>query len=144
TVRSGIIAAGQTVGVLSFHASADARFPAAPIKLVGRGEGPNPPLEQLAAEPVVFAHQTNLPTSTMTQYGLVAAPALATPVTLEPPAMAIEVAHGFGSTIPVKVVRTKGADSELAITALPLAPGLTVPGDKIAAKATEGTVRVQS
>ena len=37
TVRPGTIAAGQTVGVLSLSAAADAKFPAAPIKLVGRG-----------------------------------------------------------------------------------------------------------
>ncbi len=80
----------------------------------------------------------------MTQYGLVVAPALATPVTLDTPSTPIEVPHGFGATIPVKVVRSKGADGELAIAALPLPPGLTVPGDKIGAKATEGTVRVQS
>jgi hypothetical protein len=144
TVRPGVIAAGQTAGVLSLNATTDARFPAAPIKLVGRGERSSPPLERPAVEPIVFALQTNLPTSTMTQYGLVVAPALATPVTLDTPATAIEVAHGFGATIPVKVVRSPGADGELAITALPLPPGLTVPGDKIAAKAVEGTVRVQA
>ncbi len=145
TVRPGVIAAGQTAGVLSFNASADAHFVAAPIKLVGRGEGSSPPPERLAVEPIVFVRQENLPTSTMNQYGLVVAPALATPVTLDSPSTAIEVAQGFGATIPVKVARPKGTDGELAITmALPLPPGLTVPGDKIAAKATEGTVRVQA
>ncbi len=144
TVRPGVIADGQTTGVLSFTASAEARFPAAAIKLAGRGEGTSPPLERQAVEPIVFALQTNLPTSAMNQYGLVVAPALPTPVTLETPPTTIEVAHGFGATIPLKVVRAQGADGELAITALPLPPGLTVPGDKIAAKATDGTIRVQA
>ena len=46
--------------------------------------------------------------------------------------------------IPVKVVRTKGADAALAITALPLPPGLTVPEATIADKATEGKVTVNA
>ncbi len=75
-------------------------------------------------------------------YGLVAAPALAQPVTLETPSTPIEVPHGFGATIPVKVVRTKGADAALAITALPLPPGLAVPKASIAEKAGEGKVTV--
>jgi hypothetical protein len=144
SVRPGVIAAGQAAGVLSFTATADARFPAAPFKLVGRGEGANPPLERLAVETIVFAHQTNLPTSSINQHGLVLATALATPVTLDTPATPIEVAHGFEATIPVKVVRSKGAEGELAVTALTPPPGLTVPGDKIAAKATDGKIRVQA
>ena len=78
---------------------------------------------ELAFKPVVFAQQTNLPTCSITEYGLVAAPALATPVTLDAPPSPIEVAHGFSATIPVKVVRTKGADGALAISALPLPAG---------------------
>jgi hypothetical protein len=144
TARPGTIAAGQTVGVLSLTAAADARFPAAPLKIVARGDGSGGPIEQIAFKTLIFAQQTNLPTSTATQYGLVVAPALATPVTLDSPISPIEVAQGFGATIPVKVVRSKGSDGVLAIAALPPPPGLTVPGDQIAAKATEGTVRVQA
>ena len=44
-------------------------------------------------------------------------------MTLETPSTPIEIPHGFSATIPVKVVRTKGADAALAITALPLPPG---------------------
>ena len=144
TVRPGTIAGGQTVGVLSFSATADARFPAAPIKLVARGDGANGTGDRLASKVVVFAQQTNLPTSTITEYGLIVAPALATPVTLDVPTAPIEVAQGFGATIPVKLVRTKGSDEALAITALVVPTGVTVPGDSIAAKAIEGTVRVQA
>src|SRR5262249_28405824 len=137
SVRPGTIAAGQTTGVLSLAADANARFPAAPLKLVARGEGPSGPIERTAIKAIVFAQQTNLPTSVMTQYGLVAAPALPTPVTLEAPSAPIEVAQGFGATVPVKVIRTKGADGALAIAALALPPGLSVPGDKLTEKATE-------
>ena len=63
TVRPGTIAAGQTGGVLTLSASADAGFPAAAIKLVGRGQGPSGPIERLAVMPVVFSKQSNLPTS---------------------------------------------------------------------------------
>ncbi len=142
--RPGTIAAGQTAGVLSLTAAADARFPAAPLKLVGHGEGTGGPIERLASKTVVFAQQTNLPTSEMTQYGIVVAPALATPVTLDTPVAPIEVAQGFGATIPVEVVRSNGSDGELAIAAFLAPTGVTVPGDKVGAKATEGTVRIQA
>ncbi len=144
SVRPGTIAAGQTAGVLSLTAAADARFPAAPLKLVARGQGSSGLIERTAIKSIVFAQQSNLATNTMTQYGLFAAPALPTPVTLDAPTAPIEVAQGFGATVPVKVVRSKGADGALAIAALPLPPGLSVPGDKLAEKATEGNVRVQA
>jgi hypothetical protein len=142
TVRPGTIAAGQTAGVLTLTAAPDAAFPAAPIKLLGRGQGASGPIERLAAAPVVFAKQSNLPTSSINEYGLVAAPALAFPAALDVPAQPIEVAQGFGAEIPVKVVRTKGSDGALAVSGLILPPGVTVPGDPIAEKANEGKVRV--
>ena len=144
TVRPGTIAAGQTAGVLSLSAAADAKFPAAPIKLVARGQGANGPFERLAFKPVVYAQQTPLPTCSITEYGLVAAPALALPVTLDTPPAPIEVAHGLSATIPVKVTRTKGADGALAISPLPLPPGLTIANATIADKAAEGKVTVKS
>jgi hypothetical protein len=144
TVRPGTIAAGQTAGLLTLTASPDASFPAAPIKLVGRGQGASGPIERVAAAPVIFAKQSNLPTSSITEYGLVAAPALPTPATLDVAPEPIEVAQGFGTTIPVKVTRTKGSDGALAISGLALPPGVTIPGDKVEDKATEGKVRVQA
>ena len=42
------------------------------------------------------------------------------------------------------MVRTKGADAALAITPLPLPPGLTVADATIAEKATEGKVTVKA
>jgi hypothetical protein len=144
TVRPGTIAAGQTAGVVTLSAAADARFPAAPIRLVGRGQGASGPIERVASETVVFAKQSNLATSAITEYGIVAAPALSTPVTLDVGTEPIEVAHGFEAAIPVKVVRTKGSDAALAVSALFVPAGVTVPGDSIAEKAAEGKIRVQS
>ncbi len=109
-VREGTIAAGQTTGALSLFAADDASFPAAPIKLVGRGQGSEGPLERIALKQVVFAQQANLPTFAITQHGLVAAPALASLVALDTPAAPIEVPHGFAAKIPIKVVRKKGGE----------------------------------
>jgi hypothetical protein len=144
TVRPAMIAAGQAAGTLTLSATADAHFPAAPVRLVGRGQDTGGPIERIAATRVVFSKQENLPTSSITEYGLVAAPALATPVTLDVAPEPIEVAQGFGATIPVKVVRTKGSDGALAISALALPAGVAIPGDTIADKAAEGKVRVQA
>jgi hypothetical protein len=143
-VRPGTIAAGQAAGVLTLSAAADATFPAAALRLVGRGQGTGGPIERVAAETVVFAKQSNLATSAITEYGLVAAPALATPVTLDVGPEPIEVAQGFGATIPVKVARNKGSDAALAVSALVAPAGVTIPGDTIADKAAEGKIRVQA
>jgi hypothetical protein len=142
TVRPGTIAAGQAGCALTLSASADASFPAAPLKLVGRAQGTEGPFERLATKGVVYASQNNVPMCSIDQFGLVAAPALALPVTLETPATPIEVPHGYSATITVKVIRTKGADAALAITALPLPAGLAVPKMNIAEKAGEGKVTV--
>ena len=75
SVRPGVIAAGQVTGVLSLSATADAKFPAAPIRLVAKAQGANGPFERLAVKPMVYAQQAPLPTCSITQYGLVAAPA---------------------------------------------------------------------
>jgi hypothetical protein len=144
TVRPGMIADGQAAGVLTLSAAADAGFPAAPIRLVGRSQGTGGSIERVAAETVVFAKQSNLATNSITEYGLVAAPALATPVTLDVGTEPVEVAQGFGATIPVKAARTKGSDAALAVSALASPTGVTVPGDTIADNAAEGKIRVQA
>jgi hypothetical protein len=144
TVRPGTIAPGQNVGALSLSGSPSAGFAALPLALLGRGHGPGGPIEVEATRQLVFAQQSKLPTCTMVQHGLAAAPALATPVTLEAPAEMIEVAHGFGGSIPIKVRRARGADAALAVTTLPLPPGLGVPAASIAAKATTATVAVKA
>src|SRR5262249_31642641 len=71
-------------------------------------------------------------------------PALATPATLDVAPEPIEVAQGFGATIPVKLIRTKGSDGTLAVSALALPPGVTIPGDASADKAADGKIRVQA
>jgi len=144
TVRPGTIAAGQTIGVLSLSAAAAASFPAAAIKLVARGQDASGPFERIAFKPIVYAQQPPLPTCSITEYGVVAALALALPVGIETPLAPVEVAHGLSATISVKVTRTKGADGALAISPLALPPGLAIPGTTIADKAAEGKVTIKA
>jgi hypothetical protein len=144
TVRPATIAAGQAVGALSISATSSAAFTALPLRLVGRAQGPEGPITVEAARELVFAKQSILPTNALIQYGLPAAPALPGPVILEAQAEPIEVAHGFGATIPIKVLRTKGSDAALAITPLPLPPGLAIPAANVAEKTVQGAVTVNS
>jgi hypothetical protein len=142
SARAGTIAAGQTTGVLSLAATADASFPVSVIKLVGRGQRPDGPFERLAFNTVVYAQQAPLPICSITQHGLVAGPALATPVSFDTPQSPVEIAHGFSATVPIKVTRSKGSDAALAVTPLPLPPGLAVANVTIADKATEAKATV--
>jgi hypothetical protein len=144
SVRPGTIAAGQTTGILSLSAAADASFPAVPIKLVGRAQGVNGPIERLAYKPIVFAQQAKLATCSITEYGLTAAPALAEPVVFDTPPALVEVAHGLSATVPVKVTRSQGADAALAISPFPLPPGLTIAAATIAEKASDGQLTVKA
>ena len=108
TVRPGTIAPGQNVGALSISASPSAAFAAEPLKLIGKGQGADGPIAVEATEEVVFAKQAILPTSTLTQRGVAAAPALPTVVNFDTPSQPIEIAHGFGGTIPITAVRQGG------------------------------------
>jgi hypothetical protein len=144
TFRKGTIAPGQVVGALSISAAPSTSFAPAFMKLVGRGTGPEGPIEVLATRKLVFAQQALLPTNTLIQQGLAVAPAHPTSVSFDAPAGPIEVAHGFGTTIPVKLVRAKAADAGLTISPLPLPPGFSVPSTSIAAKAGEGTIAVNT
>jgi len=144
SVRPGSIAAGQTTGVITVSATADAAFPPAPVKLVGRGQRTDGPFERLASQLLVFTPTATPPAGTITQYGLVAAPALPTPVTLDTPAQPIEVPHGFSAKIPIKVARTKGADAPIAISGLSLAPAVTIAGATIGEKVLDGSVTVNA
>ncbi len=144
TVRPGTIAPGQNVGALSISAVPTAAFAAVPLKLIGRGQGPDGPIEVEATSELVFAKQSILPTSTLIQRGVAAAPALPTAVTFEAPSQPIEIAHGFGGTIPITVVRAKSGDAALQITPLLLPPGLAVPAASIAGKSALATVAVNT
>lgn len=140
TVRPGTVADGQAVGTFSVSASADASFGAVSLNVVGQGQGPAGPIVVTAKKDILFAQQGTLPTYVVTQVGLAGAPALPKTLTLDAPAEPIEVVHGYGAAAPIKLTRTNGADAELAVTPLPLPPGLAVPAAKIAAKANDGSV----
>ncbi|AGA29423.1 hypothetical protein [Singulisphaera acidiphila] len=140
TVRPGTVADGQVVGTFSVSASADASFGAVSLNVVGQGQGPAGPIVVTAKKDILFAQQGTLPTYVVTQVGLAGAPALPKALTLDAPAEPIEVVHGYGAAAPIKLTRTNGADAELAVTPLPLPPGLAVPAAKIAAKANDGSV----
>lgn len=141
TVRPGTIAAGQLLGTFTLAAAPDAAFGTAHLRVMGEGQGG---IVREASKELVFAQQGNLPINSVTQTGLPAAPAAAPPVTLDTPATPIDVAHGFGTAVTVKVTRPKGADAALAVTPLPLPPGLAVPAANIAEKAAEGKVPVNA
>ncbi len=144
SVRPGTIAAGQSAGVLTLSSSADAAFPATAMKLVGRGSGTSGTIERIASTAIVFARQSNLATNQVTEYGIVGAPAWPEPLRLDVGAAPIEVAHGFGATIPLKVTRDKGATGALAVSGLVLPAGVTIPGEKVDEKSEAVAVRVQS
>lgn len=142
TFRPGTIPAGQTVGALSLAAAADAAFPAAPLKVVGVGQGPNGPIREAAVGWTVFAQQGVLPTNTLAEEGLAAAPAAPGVAALDVPAEPIEAIHGQSVSIPIKVARTEGADAALTLAALPLPAGLTAPAATIAEKAADGAATI--
>jgi len=134
TVRPGLVGDGQVAGSFTVTASADAGFDRVDLDVVGRGGPSTVPATKL----LVFAQQGPLPTNVVAQLGLPAATALAPAVGFEIPAAPIEVAHGSGADVPIKLARTKGADAALAIAALPMPPGFTLAGSTIAEKAAEG------
>jgi hypothetical protein len=142
TARPGTVADGQTVGVLTLSAAADATFGLVSLNVVGEGAGPTGPFTVKAGKTITYAQQAILPTNVETQVGLAAAPAGPLPLSLDAPAGPIEVAHGFGVPVPVKAVRGKDGAGALAVTALPLPPGLTVPKATIAEKAGDANVTV--
>ncbi len=144
TVRPGRIAPGQNRSALSISASATAGFTALPLKLVGHTQAPERPIEIEATKLLVFAKQSTLPTSTLMQHGIAVAPALPTAVAFDAPAQPIEIAHGFGGTIPITAVRAKGADAALQVTPLPLPPGLAVPAASVADRSTQARVAVNT
>jgi len=141
--RPGTIAPGQNVGVLSLSAAPDASFDLTRLDIIGKGLVPPEPTVS-ATKDVVFAQQGPLPTNSLTQIGLPAVPAEPSIVGFELPSTPVELVHGFGTTIPVKILRQAGADAALAVTPLPLPPGLTVPPATLAEKSAEGNVTVNA
>jgi hypothetical protein len=144
TVRPGTIAEGQAIGTFSVSAGADASFGAVSLNVVGQGGGPAGPIVVPARKDLLFAQQGTLPTNSVTQIGLAAAPSLPQAVVLETSAAPVEVVHGYGTSVPILLTRSSGADAELALSSLPLPPGLAVPAAKVAEKANEGAVPVNA
>ena len=142
TSRPGTVAEGQLLGGLTVSAAPDAAFPATALNIVGEGKGPDGAVVRQATFTTVFAKQADLPTRTLTQRGVAAAPALAPPVAFDTPAEAIEVAHGSSASVALKATRPAGSDGVLTITPLPLPPGLAVAAAKFEEKATDATVGV--
>ncbi len=135
TVRPGSVAAGQTVGRLSLTAAADAAFEVADLQVVGEAQGPAGPIRRVAEAHEVYAVQGTLPTNVLRREALATAPSTADVAALDVPAGPIEAVHGQSVTIPMKLVRTEGADAAVAINALPLPPGLAVAAVNVAEKA---------
>jgi hypothetical protein len=142
TVRPGTIAEGQTVGAFSLAAAAEASFGPVELKVIGTGQGPDGPIVVPALKVVVYYQQGMVPVTMGVQTSLAAAPAAPGPIRIETPAEPVEVVHGLGGPIPVKLARGEGADAALTIAALPLPPGVTLPAANIPEKAAEAAVNL--
>jgi hypothetical protein len=144
--RPGTVAEGQLLGVFTVSSAAAASFSLAHLSVVGEGKGADGVVVVRPAHKVlVFAQQATLPTNTVTQTGLPAASSAALPLSVDAPSAPVEVAHGFGTPVPLKAVRGKDADGALAVNVpAPLPPGLTVTAGTIAEKAAEGTVTINT
>jgi hypothetical protein len=150
SVRTGLIGDGQAAGAFTVSAAPDAAFDRVDLEVVGRAPGLTVPASKL----LVFAQQggtpaaggqaVSLPTNVLNQLGLPAASALAPPLSLETPASPVEVVHGYGGAVPIKVVRPKGAEGALTVTPLPPPAGFAVPNATIADKAAEGSAAVNA
>ncbi len=139
-VRPGTIAEGQLMGAFTVGTVADAKIDPIALKVIGEGQGPDGPILVAASKTIVFASQATLPTNAQRFLGLTAATTSALPLTLEAPIGPIELVHGYGIPVQVKAIRQKDATGTLAITSLPLPPGLTVAPGNVGEKADETTV----
>jgi hypothetical protein len=146
TVRPGSIAEGQAAGAFTVTAAPDATFDRVELEVVGRAPG----LEVLASKLLVFAVQGAMPSNVQTQLGLPAASALPEAVAFEVPAAPVEIAHGYGGPVPIKLTRTKGADAALTLEILapvagqPPSPGITAPAGSIPEKAATGSATINT
>ncbi len=152
SVRTGLVGAGQAAGAFTVAAAPDAGFDRADLEVVGRAQGPSGPLVVTGSKLLIFAQQggtpvganpaPTLPTNVLTQVGLPAASALPPVLTLETPSTPVEVVHGYGGAVPIKVIRPKGAEGALTVTPLPPPAGFAVPNATIAEKAADGSAPV--
>jgi hypothetical protein len=154
SVRPGTIGEAQMAGTFTVSAAPDAPFGAVNLDIIGQSQptAPTGPIVEHATKPIVFSMQkgmmgnaaATLPTNTLTQYGLACAPTLTAPLRLETAETPVEVPHGAGAPIVVKVERPAGAEGALNLTALTPPIGLTTAAASIAEKATEGTVTINA
>ena len=100
TFRPGTILAGQTAGAMSLSLAKDATFESMPLKIVGEAANG---LVRPASKSIVLNRQGNLPTTVWEQQGLPAAPSKPGLVVLDAPATPIEIVHGLGGPVPIKV-----------------------------------------
>ena len=147
TARAAQVSDGQPVGVISLSAAADAAFGPMTLDLQGVSPESAGSIKAHATKVIAFVSQGAAPAAvalnSMSQYGLLAAPAQPRVVTLESPTEPIEAVHGSPASVPVKVVRAGDpAKGELTVQPLPLPPGIAVPEVKIAPDAVEGAVVV--
>ncbi len=143
-VRPGTIADGQLLGAFTVATTTDADISPVALKVVGEAQTPNGPVVVEAVKTIVFAQQATLPTNSKRFLGLTAATIPAQPLTLETQPAPIEVAHGYGVSVAVKAIRQKDAAGALAISPLPLPPGLTVPAANLGENADEVGVTVNT
>jgi hypothetical protein len=144
SVRPGTIAETQLVGSFTVAASREAEFPPTNLEVIGEAQGPAGSIVAKASKMIIFAQQTTLPTNTIKQVGIATALTPAQPVEFDKVADPVEVAHGLGTSVKLTAVRPKGDEGPLALTALPLPPGLTVAAARLDAKATEVTVPIST
>lgn len=142
TFRPSLIAEGQAVGALSLSAGPDASFGPAELKVIATGQGPSGPIVVPALKVVVFAQQGMVPVTTGVQDYLATAAGPAGLVRFETPEPPVEVVHGLGGAIPIKLSRNEGADAAMTLAPLPLPPGVTLPETKVEEKAVEVVANV--
>ena len=128
SVRPGTIAAGQATGALTLTASADASFPAGAAQARGAGSRRRRPVRAAGDEArwSTRSRTTSPCAASITSAWLRRRPCAPRWPSRHPRPRS-KFPTDISATIPVKVVRTKGADAALAITALPLPAGLAVP-----------------
>lgn len=139
--RPGFIPAGAVAGNISVSLDAGAKLPPTFLTIVGKGDGG---VVARAASTIVFASQGPLPVNTLTQDGLLASAAEAAPLALGTPEAAVEVAHGFEGSMPLKLTRTAGGEPAVDLAVVNTPKGLTLAANKVAEKVADFAVVLKS
>ncbi|WP_165231102.1 COG1470 family protein [Aquisphaera insulae] len=144
TVRPGTIAAGQDRGAFSISAESKREIAPVVLRLIGRRQGPDGPVEVPAARPIVFSRLGITPTCATVQHGLPAAPALPSPVTFDAPLGPIELPQGQSASISIRAVRGADAAAALSVASLPLPAGVSMAPASLPGKADQATVTLSA